>query len=118
VRGLPQTLDVTGRITVNENRTWRIGAITEGRVIRAVANAGDMVKEGQILARMHSHDIHDSRAQYRMAGAEASRLKSAESYARRQRARVCTIEGRFARAADRAEQNCATRRPRETPRWN
>ncbi len=88
VRGLPQTLDVTGRITVNENRTWRIGAITEGRVIRAVANAGDMVKEGQILARMHSHDIHDSRAQYRMAGAEASRLKSAESYALRARDRA------------------------------
>lgn len=81
VRSLPQTLEVTGRITMNENRTWRVGAITEGRIIRVLANAGDTIAAGQILARMHSHDIHDSRADYRKAVAEVARLKAAESYA-------------------------------------
>lgn len=88
LHSLPQTLQATGRITVNENRTWRVGAVTEGRIIRVYANAGDSVKEGQILARMHSHEIHDSRAAYRKAVAEAGRLKSAESYARRARDRA------------------------------
>jgi membrane fusion protein, heavy metal efflux system len=88
VRSLPQNLEATGRITVNENRTWRIGSITEGRIIRVLANAGDTVKEGQILARMHSHDIHESRATYRMAVAEVARLKAAESYSLRARDRA------------------------------
>jgi cobalt-zinc-cadmium efflux system membrane fusion protein len=88
VRSLPQTLQATGRMTVNENRTWRVGAITEGRIIRVYANAGDAVKEGQILARMHSHDIHESRAEYRKAVAEVARLKAVESYAARVRDRA------------------------------
>ena len=88
VRSLPQTLEATGRITANENRTWRVGAITEGRIIRVLANAGDTVQEGQILARMHSHDIHDARAEYRKAIAEVARLKSVESFATRARDRA------------------------------
>ncbi|MEN6607100.1 MAG: efflux RND transporter periplasmic adaptor subunit [Bryobacteraceae bacterium] len=88
VRALPRTLAAAGRMTVDENRTWRIGAITEGRIIRVFANAGDDVGENQILARMHSHDIHESRAEYRKAVAEVARLKNAESYALRVRDRA------------------------------
>lgn len=88
IRTLPETLQAAGRMTVNENRTWRVGAITEGRIIRVFANAGDTVKEGQILARMHSHDIHESRAEHRKAVAEVARLKNLESYALRVRDRA------------------------------
>lgn len=88
VQALPETLQAAGRMTVNENRTWRVGAITEGRIIRVFANAGDGVEEGQILARMHSHDIHESRAEHRKAVAEVARLKNLESYALRVRDRA------------------------------
>ncbi len=122
VRSLPQTLEVTGRITVNENRTWRVGAITEGRIIRVFANAGDTVAAGQILARMHSHDIHESRADYRKAVAEVARLKSAESYAvsARDRARrLYELKAGSLEQVERAETDLRTRRrPSKTPVWN
>ncbi len=87
-QALPEVLLAPGRVTLNENQSWRVGAVTDGRVVRVLVNAGDHVKRGQVLARMHSHDIHESRALYRKATAELSRLKSAEAYAVRQRDRA------------------------------
>jgi cobalt-zinc-cadmium efflux system membrane fusion protein len=83
VRSRPESIQATGRITVNEERTWRIGAVTNGRVVSILANAGDVVKQGQVLARLHSHEVHESRAEYQKALAEQARLKSAVSYAQR-----------------------------------
>lgn len=118
VRSLPQTLEATGRITVNENRTWRVGAITEGRIIRVLANAGDAVREGQILARMHSHDIHDARAEYRKAVAEVARLKSAESYAIRTRDRARRLYELKAGSLEQVERAEAELRNAQTAREN
>lgn len=84
----PLGLEASGRITVNENRTWRVGAVTEGRIIRVYVAVGDQVEQGQVLARMHSHDIHESRAEYRKAVAELARLRAVEAYARRARDRA------------------------------
>ena len=72
----------TGRLTMNENRTWHVGAVTEGRIVRVLANPGDFVQSGQVLARMHSHEVHEGRAEYRKALNEVVRAKAAESYAR------------------------------------
>jgi len=88
VRSVPQTVRASGRITANELRTWRVGAITDGRVVRVYVNPGDVVKQGDVLARMHSHDIHESRAAYRKAVADLTRLKSAEEYALKVRDRM------------------------------
>jgi cobalt-zinc-cadmium efflux system membrane fusion protein len=88
IRSLPQVLRATGRVALNENATWRVGAVTEGRVVTVAANPGDRVAEGQVLARMHSHEIHESRANYRKAVAELARLQAQESYARRARDRA------------------------------
>ena len=82
------TVRANGRITLNENRSWRVGAITDGRIVNIYANPGDRVQEGQVLARMHSHDIHESRAQYRRAVAELARLKSQAEFAVRTRDRM------------------------------
>ncbi|MCW5980033.1 MAG: efflux RND transporter periplasmic adaptor subunit [Bryobacteraceae bacterium] len=87
-RSLPETLQATGRITLNENRSWRVGATTAGAIFRVYANPGDAVKEGDILARMHSHEIHEARAEYRRAVAELDRLKNALAFAQRQRDRM------------------------------
>lgn len=88
VRSLPQMLRTTGRVALNENQTWRVGAVTEGRITNILVNPGDDVRQGQTLARMHSHDIHESRAQYRKAVAELTRLEAVQTQAQRMRDRV------------------------------
>ena len=88
VRSLAEVLHATGRITINENRTWKIGAVTDGRIVKVFANVGDGVEEGQILARMYSHDIHESHAEHQRAVAEVDRLQSSLAYARAVRDRT------------------------------
>ncbi len=88
LRSLPEVLQATGRITLNENRTWRIGAVTDGRITHIYVSAGDRVQAGQVLARMYSHDIHEARAEYQRAVSELDRLKANLDYALRVRERT------------------------------
>jgi len=88
VRSRAEAVQASGRITVNEERTWRVGAVTNGRVVMVLANAGDHVQPGQVLARLHSHEVHEGRAEYQKAVAELARLKSVVSYAQRARDRA------------------------------
>jgi cobalt-zinc-cadmium efflux system membrane fusion protein len=90
-KAVPVTLRANGRITINENRTWRVGAVTDGRIVRIYVTEGAGVAENQVLARMHSHDVHESRAAYAKALAEVARLSSAETYARRIRDRASRL---------------------------
>jgi len=87
-RAIPETLAATGRITLDESRTWRIGASTEGRVVRILAQVGDRVGQGQALALLYSPQVHDGRAEYRRAVSELARVETAESYALRSRDRA------------------------------
>jgi len=70
-----------GHIALPDNATWRVGVLAEGRVEQVYSNLGDFVSKGQVLARMHSHDVHEVRAAYANAIAERSRLQAAESLA-------------------------------------
>jgi len=88
VRSVPLTVRANGRLSANEERTWRVGAITDGRIMSVLVRVGDAVQKGQVLARMFSHDVHESRALYRRAVAEYHRLQSNLEYARRQRDRM------------------------------
>ena len=88
---LPDVLRVTGRIGVNENRTARVGAITGGRVVRILANVGDVVGQGQLLAEMHSHEVHDVRAELTKARAELDRRRSELQFARKARDRTARL---------------------------
>jgi cobalt-zinc-cadmium efflux system membrane fusion protein len=85
---LARTVRAEGRITMNEERTWRAAAIVEGRLLRVAARLGDRVKEGQVLAGMHSHDIHESRAVYRNTRIAVANKTGAVEYARRARDRA------------------------------
>lgn len=87
-RAVPVTVRANGRLSANEERTWRVGAITDGRIMQVLVRVGDTVDKGQVLARMFSHDVHESRALYRRALAESNRLQSNLAYARRQRDRM------------------------------
>jgi cobalt-zinc-cadmium efflux system membrane fusion protein len=59
-----------GHIALPDNATWRVGVVAEGRVEKVYFNLGDSVKKGEVLARIHSHDVHDIRAAYSNAVAE------------------------------------------------
>jgi multidrug efflux pump subunit AcrA (membrane-fusion protein) len=74
-------LRLPGHIALPDNGSWRVGVLTDGRVEKVYANLGDYVHKGQILARMHSHDVHDARAAYQIAVADRARLESAQALA-------------------------------------
>jgi membrane fusion protein, heavy metal efflux system len=72
-----------GHIALPDNATWRVGVVSEGRVEHVYFNLGDAVKKGQVLARIHSHEVHDIRAEYSNAVAERARLEAAEALAQK-----------------------------------
>jgi len=76
MRDLPAVLSLPGHIALPDNATWRVGVLTDGRVEKVYANLGDYVHKGQILARMHSHDVHDARAAYQTALADRAKLEA------------------------------------------
>jgi membrane fusion protein, heavy metal efflux system len=87
-RAAAEVIVATGQLTVNEDQTWHVGALSDGKVDEVLANVGDVVRQGQVLARMHSHDVHEARAAYHAAEAELDRARTAEAYARRVRDRA------------------------------
>ena len=87
----PDILRVAGRIALADDRTWRVGVLTEGRVEIVYAGLGDYVKKGQVLARMHSHELHDARAQYETSRSELNRLQAAAALAQRNFDRTETL---------------------------
>lgn len=77
------TVRANGQITVNENETWHVGALAEGKIMHVLANVGDHVVQGQVLALMHSHTVHETRAAYIQAQAELDRAIAHREMARR-----------------------------------
>jgi cobalt-zinc-cadmium efflux system membrane fusion protein len=82
------TVTIPGRLTVSEDQTWRVGAIASGRIENISARVGDSVSAGQILGRIHSHEVHEARAGYQEAMTEVQRAVSAEGYAKQRRDRA------------------------------
>lgn len=85
---LAAAIHATGQLTVNEDETWSAGALHNGRVVSVHARVGDAVQTNQVLARIHTHDVHESRAAYKRAQAELARAEAAEAHARRLHARA------------------------------
>jgi cobalt-zinc-cadmium efflux system membrane fusion protein len=86
-RSLPLTTTAVGSLTVNEEKTDHIGVIFAGIVTQVLVDVGDHVEQGQVLARLHTHDLHDAINAYRTALAEAERTRRLIDYARRNRER-------------------------------
>jgi len=82
------TLTIPGRLTFNEDETWRVGAIASGRIENISARVGDSVQSAQILGRLHSHEVHEARAGYQQAQTELERARSAQGYAKQRRDRT------------------------------
>ncbi len=114
MQSMPEAVQATGRITINEESTWRVGAVTDGRIVEIDARIGDRVERGQVLARMHSHDIHESRAEFQRAVSDLDRLKSQLTYAQSVRDRTRRLYDLKAASLQQVEQSEAEVRNAET----
>ncbi len=81
VRKLEKELQVPGRVTVNEDATARVGSFTEGVVVACCESVGTDVEKGQVIARLHSHEVHDAEASYWQARAELKRRQTELQFA-------------------------------------
>lgn len=88
IETIDQTIEAPGKLTWNEDKTVSIGVVATGKVIHVYSKVGDIVKENQMLARMHTHDVHDTKALLRSARAEKDRSTSALEQAKRNEARM------------------------------
>jgi len=77
-----QTLEVSGRLALNEDASARVGTIVTGRVTRVLATVGDFVKKGQALIYIHSHELLDARADAAKAQAAVIEKEKALAYAK------------------------------------
>lgn len=68
-------------LALDESRTARVGSLQEALILRTLAQEGDRVRPGQMLATMHGHAMHDAWAGYRKAKAEQRRLEKELAYA-------------------------------------
>lgn len=90
-RPRPLTTTAVGRLTVDENRTDHIGVLFAGVITEVLAKVGDHVEAGQVLARLHTHDLHDAIMAYRSAVAEAERTRRLTEYALHNRDRYDSL---------------------------
>lgn len=72
---------VPARITLDQAATQPLGSIVEGRVLEVRVFPGDRVKQGQIVAVIHSHEVMDSRQEIVAARAAAVSADSASAVA-------------------------------------
>ncbi|HEY6402366.1 MAG TPA: efflux RND transporter periplasmic adaptor subunit [Blastocatellia bacterium] len=77
-----QTLQLPGRLALNEDTAARVGTIVTGRVTRVLATVGDYVRKGQALVYIHSHELLDARANAAKAQAKVTEREKAMAYAR------------------------------------
>ncbi len=84
VRKVPVTrvLKVEGRVAENQERTVTVGSFTEGIVVESYVFEGSSVAEGQVLAQIHSHELHEVEAESRKANADLQRRQAELDYAR------------------------------------
>jgi multidrug efflux pump subunit AcrA (membrane-fusion protein) len=86
-----ETYRVSGRISLADNRNWRVGIRTDGLVVALNAGVGDYVRKGDVLARYHADEVRDSRAKYHAAQADLGRARSAAALAQRNLERAGTL---------------------------
>lgn len=79
---LPLSDAQNGRVSYDENRTTRISAPVNGRVTRVVAQLGDEVKPGSLLAAIDAPELAAAEADWQKAQADEVRKQRAFERAR------------------------------------
>ncbi len=80
-RSLGSAVEVPGQLVANEDRTTRLGAPAEARVLAVHVQAGDRVRAGQPLVTLESGAATTARADHNKALAELTARKAAATYA-------------------------------------
>lgn len=78
---LGESIEVPARITLDEDRTARVGSFVEGVIRECCLGVGAAVKKDQVLARLHSHSGHDAESDYLQALTEVQRRQAEREYA-------------------------------------
>ncbi|AWI54144.1 efflux transporter periplasmic adaptor subunit [Aquabacterium olei] len=79
---MAQILEVSGRIEANERQVARIGAGVTGRVTQVLAEVGDRVRPGQVLAHVASPELSTAQLNYLRANASTQLAERAVERAR------------------------------------
>ncbi len=79
---LASVQEIAGRIEANERKVTRIGAAVTGRVTEVLAETGDRVKPGQVLARVASPELTTAQLSYMRASATATLAERSAERAR------------------------------------
>ncbi len=75
-------IEATGRVTINEDATARVGSLFSGRILELNAKVGDRVRQGQALAKMHTHEVHEAEAEWFKAQAELKQQQTKAAFAK------------------------------------
>jgi cobalt-zinc-cadmium efflux system membrane fusion protein len=97
-------VDAAGRVTLDERRTARLGSLVQGVVAELRLQPGDAVARGAVVARLHSHVVHDAWAMYFKALAERRRLDAELAFARTAEARAAALVADKALSAQELER--------------
>ncbi|MCU0634656.1 MAG: efflux RND transporter periplasmic adaptor subunit, partial [Gemmatimonadaceae bacterium] len=71
-----ETRTAPGRLVLDPSATQPLGATAEGRISRVAVRVGDRVSAGEVVVRIHSHEIISARAGVATAEAAARRAES------------------------------------------
>lgn len=75
-------IEATGRVAINEDATARVGSLFSGRILEISAKVGDRVRQGQPLAKMHTHEVHEAEAEWFKAQAELKQRQTKAAFAK------------------------------------
>ncbi|MDX2041972.1 MAG: efflux RND transporter periplasmic adaptor subunit [Acidobacteriota bacterium] len=75
-------IEATGRVAINEDATARVGSLFSGRILELNAKVGDRVRQGQALAKMHTHEVHEAEAEWFKAQAELKQQQTKAAFAK------------------------------------
>ena len=87
-KNIAESLTAPGQLTINEDQTFRVGAVVSGKIDDLKRQVGYLVRAGQVIGRIHSHKVHEARAAYQQASVELERARAAEAYAKQRRDRA------------------------------
>jgi cobalt-zinc-cadmium efflux system membrane fusion protein len=82
------TVETTGQLVPDEDRTAHLGATARGRIVAVRVNVGDRVFVGQVLVTLQSQEAASARADYAKAMAEVHSRQAAATFARGARGRA------------------------------
>ncbi len=82
------TVEVPGQLVANEDRTARLGAPAQGRVITVHVQIGDRIGANQALVTLQSADASTALADHNKALADVNARRAAATYARAARERA------------------------------